>query len=357
MLIGTIAIAGFPPLAGFFSKDEILWQTWSSNGGAFRPLWVVGYITAMMTAFYMFRLIWLTFFSQPRMDHETAHHIHESPKTMTVPLVILAAGSIVAGFLGVPHALGGQNRFERFLEPVFANHAVVEQASAEHAAVMAPAEQGTAAESHSAAAEHSEKPVAASAGHAATAGHAAEKHEEHGSSTAEYLLMGLSVLAACVGLWGARKAYARAGEGLQLARPGEPMPAVREPINAAAPSLYRTLLNKYYVDELYDYLFTGRRTLGPVRLGAEGLGEAMWKFDANVIDGGVNGAGWLTRFTGTLSNWWDKWIIDGVGVNGVAIITRASSYPVRLLEWGLVQWYALVMVIGVAGFVWYYVVR
>ncbi len=94
-----------------------------------------------------------------------------------------------------------------------------------------------------------------------------------------------------------------------------------------------------------------------MRLGVEGLGEAFWKFDANVVDGGVNGAGWLTRFTGTLSNWWDKWIIDGVGVNGPAIVTRALSYPVRLLEWGLVQWYALVMVIGVAGFVWYYVVR
>src|SRR5208337_3943612 len=79
MLIGTIAIAGFPPLAGFFSKDEILWQAWSSNGGSMRALWYVGYATAIMTAFYMFRLVWLTFFSQPRMDHDTAHHIHESP--------------------------------------------------------------------------------------------------------------------------------------------------------------------------------------------------------------------------------------------------------------------------------------
>jgi len=85
MLIGTIAIAGFPPLAGFFSKDEILWQAWSSNGGSMRPLWYVGYATAIMTAFYMFRLVWLTFFSQPRMDHETEHHIHESPKAVDHP--------------------------------------------------------------------------------------------------------------------------------------------------------------------------------------------------------------------------------------------------------------------------------
>jgi len=121
MLIGTIAIAGFPPLAGFFSKDEILWQAWSSNNGAMRALWYVAYATAIMTAFYMFRLVWLTFFSQPRMDHETAHHVHESPKTMTVPLIVLAVCSICAGWLGVPHALGGSNRFEEFLAPVFDN--------------------------------------------------------------------------------------------------------------------------------------------------------------------------------------------------------------------------------------------
>jgi len=327
MLIGTIAIAGFPPLAGFFSKDEILWQAWSSNGGGMRALWVVGYITAIMTAFYMFRLIWLTFFSQPRMGDETAHHVHESPKAMTVPLVILAIGSICAGWLGVPHALGGSNRFEQFLAPVFENHLIV-------AASAAQAEPGAAA-AEAGAAEHGEKQLAANE----------PKHEEHESNPVEYVLMGLSIGAACVGLWGARKAYAKAGQGYV------------EPINAVAPPLYRTLLNKYYVDELYDYLFTGRKTIGRVRLGVQGLGLALWKFDANVIDGGVNGAGWLTRLSGTISTWWDKWIIDGVGVNGPAIVARALSYPVRLLEWGLVQWYALVMVFGVFGFVWYYVIH
>jgi NADH-quinone oxidoreductase subunit L len=243
-------------------------------------------------------------------------------------LVILAVGSIFAGLLGVPHALGGSNRFERFLEPVFDNPVIAGRAVAgaevEHAASAAPAEHGSPA----VAAEHGEGP----------------KHEE-GPSSSEYVLMGLSVGAACIGLWGARKAYAEAGQGYI------------EPINAVAPPLYRTLLNKYYVDELYDYLFTGRKSIGPVRLGAQGLGLALWKFDANVIDGGVNGAGWLTRLSGTISSWWDKWIIDGVCVNGPAIVARALSYPVRLIEWGLVQWYALVMVIGVFGFVWYYVVH
>ena len=101
----------------------------------------------------------------------------------------------------------------------------------------------------------------------------------------------------------------------------------------------------------------GRRKIGPVRLGALGAGEGLWRFDATVIDGGVNGAGWMTKFAGTLSSWWDKWIIDGVLVNGPAMVARVTSYPVRLVQWGLVQWYALVMVFGVVGFVWYYVVR
>src|SRR5512142_3410562 len=118
MFIGTLAIAGIPGLAGFFSKDEILWQTWSRNDGQFRVLWGVAFVTALMTAFYMFRLIYLTFHGRPRMEHEVEHHIHESPRSMTVPLIILAFFSIFAGFLGVPKALGGSNRFERFLEPM-----------------------------------------------------------------------------------------------------------------------------------------------------------------------------------------------------------------------------------------------
>ena len=86
-----------------------------------------------------------------------------------------------------------------------------------------------------------------------------------------------------------------------------------------------------------------------------GLGTALWKFDANVIDGGVNGAGWITKLTGTVSSWWDKWIVDGLGVNGPAILTRVAAYPVTLLQWGQVQWYALVMVFGLIGFIAYYV--
>ncbi len=309
MFIATFAIAGIPPFAGFFSKDEILWQAWSSEGGAYRLLWLIGFITALMTAFYMFRLMFLTFHGRPRMSHEVEHHIHESPRSMTVPLVILAVCAICAGWLGWPHSLGGSDRFAKFLEPVFAREATVFQ------------EEGKAAQLA-----------------------AGQKEEEH-TSPIEYALMFLSVGAAVVG-WGmAWRAYREADKGYV------------EPIAASAPPVYNLLLNKYYVDEAYDYAFTGRRKVGGVRLGAMGMGEASSWFDANVIDGTVNAAGWMTRFAGTLSVWWDKWIIDGLLVNGTANLSRILSYPMRLLQWGLVQWYALVMVVGLVGFVAYYAWR
>jgi NADH-quinone oxidoreductase subunit L len=130
-----------------------------------------------------------------------------------------------------------------------------------------------------------------------------------------------------------------------------------EPIAESAPPIYTVLLNKYYVDEAYDYAFTGRRKVKGVRLGVMGLGEASSWFDSHVLDGAVNGAGWTTRAVGRISSWWDKWIIDGVGVNGPAILAQIFSLPARALQFGLVQWYALVMVIGLVGFVFYYAVR
>ncbi len=116
-LIATLAIAGIPGLSGFFSKDEILWKAFSSDYGS--PwLWMVALFTALMTAFYMFRLVFLTFFGDERMDHHTKEHLHESPKIMTVPLAVLAILSIIGGYIGIPHILGGGNQFEKFLEPV-----------------------------------------------------------------------------------------------------------------------------------------------------------------------------------------------------------------------------------------------
>jgi NADH-quinone oxidoreductase subunit L len=307
MLIATLAIAGIFPFAGFFSKDEILWQTWTKESDAYRILWFIGYGTALMTAFYMFRLMYLTFYSPSRMSHEVEHHVHESPKSMTVPLVILAICSIGAGWLSWPESLGGSAHFEKFLAPVFAREAVIF------------VEEGKSAQLA-----------------------AGERESEHTDKT-EYVLMFLSLGAAAAG-WGmARRSYMNAAKDYA------------EPIAEKSPPLYNLLYNKWFVDQGYDYVFTGRRKLGNVRLGVLGAGEASSWFDAKIIDGAVNDAGWLTRAVATLSTWWDKWIIDGIGVNGPAILARMISYPARLFEWGLVQWYALVMVAGLLGFGVYYV--
>ncbi len=116
-LIGTLAITGIPGLAGFFSKDEILAQTYAAG---LHGLWVFGVVAAGLTSFYMFRLLFMTFFGECRADEHTKHHLHESPASMTMPLIILAALSVIGGYVGLPaHWLWG-NRFEAFLEPVFA---------------------------------------------------------------------------------------------------------------------------------------------------------------------------------------------------------------------------------------------
>lgn len=115
MLIGTIAISGIPPFAGFFSKDEILAQAYEHN----KLLWILGVIGAMFTAFYMFRMLFLTFSGKFRGTREQEEHLHESPGSMTFPLIVLAILSIVGGFIGVPEVLGGNHWLARFLEPVF----------------------------------------------------------------------------------------------------------------------------------------------------------------------------------------------------------------------------------------------
>jgi NADH-quinone oxidoreductase subunit L len=308
MLIATLAIAGIPPLAGFVSKDEILWQSWVHPAVGYRLFWVIAFATAMMTAFYMFRLLFLTFWGEGRMSHEVEHHIHESPKSMTGPLVVLAGLSIFAGFLGWPHALGGHNRFGESLGPVFGASAEVMR-QAEPEAMRAARE-------------------------AALQNHAVE-----------YALMALSVLGVLFMAWLAWRTYSRATKGYT------------EPIREMAPPVYNTLYNKYWVDEAYGTLFVGDRKLGKVRLGALGASNALWKFDDAVLDGGVNGAAWVTRLWGSISGWWDKWVIDGAMVHAVPMAAYAAGLGVRLLQWGLVQVYALLMVAGLLGFGLYYWLR
>ena len=136
-VIGALAIAGVPFLSGFFSKDEILYRTFA---GGHTALWVIGALTSLMTAFYMFRLVFLAFHGTRRADAKASHHhahhdhLHDAPPAMAIPLIVLAIGSVLAGYLGVPAALGGSNILEHFLEPSLAVP-VMEgaHAAAEHA--------------------------------------------------------------------------------------------------------------------------------------------------------------------------------------------------------------------------------
>jgi NADH-quinone oxidoreductase subunit L len=129
MLIAALAISGIPPLAGFFSKDEILWSAWAHGHPV---VWLFGFITAGLTAFYMFRLVFLTFYGDGRYSDDVRHHLHESPSSMTIPLIVLCVLSILGGFVGLPAWMNlGPNRFFRFLEPslAYAYHPEIEEFS------------------------------------------------------------------------------------------------------------------------------------------------------------------------------------------------------------------------------------
>ena len=281
MFVGTLAIAGTPFLAGFFSKDEILWKAFSSNQGHVL-LWLLGAAVAGMTAFYMFRLIFMTFFGESRVDHHTEHHIHESPRSMTVPLIILAIGSVVAGYVGFPAWLGGNNAFEKFLDPVFEPLPIPHGPEAEYS-------------------------------HLAEAGMAA-------ASVAIALIgFGLAYSKYCKRSWEQQREIRQYG------------------------SLYPVFLNKYYVDEGYDLLFVNR---------AKDAGTGLWKFDAAVVDGAVNGSAWTTVEGALGSGWWDRWVVDGI-VKFIGGFIRTMSWPLRLIQTGYVQNYALVMILGLLIFIGY----
>lgn len=185
MLIAALAISGIFPLAGFFSKDEILWSAWSRGH---QVIWILGFITAGLTAFYMFRLIFLTFFGKARFTDEVRHHLHESPSSMTGPLVILGILSVLGGFIGLPAWLGA-NRFFHFLEPSLEFTLSPEHGEASHAAEMGFA--------------------------------------------------GLSILVALTGIFVAYRVF--------LARP-----ELAESLAARWKGIHRILFRKYYIDELYD---------------------------------------------------------------------------------------------------------
>ena len=232
-LIATIAIAGIPGFAGFFSKDEILWQAFSNphHGSANILLWGAGACAAGLTAFYMFRLVFMTFFGTTRLSEKAYHHVNESPFVIVFPLMVLAALSMVGGYLGVPKVLsefftGGAfpNYLEHFLDPVFAY-------STEYM-------------------KH--------------AGHGGEAH----SVAMEWGLMGVSVLIAFGGIGLAWALY--------ILKPEFPAKFV-----ATFPVLHRAVYKKWYVDEIYDFMIVNP---------CKSFSNFLWKgFDVLVIDGIVNG--------------------------------------------------------------------
>jgi NADH-quinone oxidoreductase subunit L len=278
-VVGSLAIAGIPGLAGFFSKDEILFETFR-NGHTL--LWVIGVLTSLLTAVYMFRLVMLTFHGERRHDAPapahpeeeepaagagahgaaphpvSAHppapaaradghappaghgHLHDAPPAMAFALVVLAIGSVLAGYIGVPHALGGSNPLHTWLAPAF---------SAEEPGVAGGAGAGLA--------------------------EAADTAEGGDEASLEMSLMLASSVVAIVGvgigvfIWGRRRDVA-AAMARQLS------------------GVHRVLLNKYFVDELYDAAI-----VRPIKvLSTEGL----WRvFDVRLIDGAVNGAGDIVR--------------------------------------------------------------
>ncbi len=237
----TLAIAGIPGFSGFFSKDEILWQAYSSPHG--HPLlWAVGVIAAGMTAFYMFRLLFLTFFGESRASEEVKKHIHESPRVMTIPLGVLSVLSIIGGYVGIPHVFwGGFNKIGEFLAPVVGSHG---EAAAGHAQFSLQ-NLAYAAEQVGGGAVHGLNPA-----------------------SMELILMAISVIIALTGIFIAYVFYIKRPE----------LPAL---LAQKRKILYTVLVNKYFVDEIYGFSFVDS---------LKGLGTGLWRgFDDQVIDGTVNG--------------------------------------------------------------------
>jgi NADH-quinone oxidoreductase subunit L len=288
-LIGAIAIAGIPPLAGFFSKDEILFETFAHGHWI---LYTIGAITALLTAIYMFRLVFLTFWgdrqtsdashrhalddshrheSVPSHGHGAGSHLHDAPPAMALVLIVLAIGSVAAGWIGVPHVLGGHNELHAWLQPAF----------------EAPARAGA------------EVAAAGEAGGEATA-----------EANLELTLIGVSTVIAVLGILIAFRVWVKRR-------------VIAERFAATYPGLYKLLLNKYYVDELYDAV-----VVQPIKVVST---EGLWRgFDVKLIDGAVNGVG---------------------------AIVDASATTLRRLQTGSVRTYAGSLFVGVIVILGYYLWR
>jgi len=319
-VIACAAIAGFPFLSGFFSKDEILWKAFDSGnillpgGGVF--LYLLAAIAALGTSFYMFRSYYMTFTGEyhgaaaggghapagnPAMRapnaagaaHDAAHapaHAHggglphESPRSMTVVLVILAALAVVGGYIGLPHLWGLPNLFEHWLEPVF----------------------------------HGSSDLIRSAGR---------------GEGAEWTLMLLSVVLAFAGFGAARSLYRDARSQVPARLLASPNPLVR--------GVHKTVFNKYYVDEAYQALFVDRSVQ---------LARWLAWWDLQVIDGIVNLCGTIGRLFSLLQGWIDDRFVDGL-VNRVGAIVTGAGRRLRRIQSGQIQAYVYGLTAGAVALV------
>lgn len=246
MFIAALSAGGIPGFAGFFSKDEILWSTFASGSPVGMLVWILITAVAFFTPFYSFRMIFLTFHGKFRGTHKEEHHLHESPKVMTVPLMLLAAGALGAGWIGIPTLLGGGAQFTHFLEPVV--------------------------------------------------GHP----ELHGTHADEWGIMGISTTIAVSGIIIAAIMY--------LIKTGVPLILARR-----FSFIYRTLFNKYYVDELYSLII---------------VRPSLWIAYS-----------FIERFT-------DAKIIEGI-VNGIPRSIGKFSEILRKIQTGFVYHYAIIMAAGI----------
>jgi NADH-quinone oxidoreductase subunit L len=335
-LIGSIAIAGIPPFAGFFSKDEILFETFSRGH---QWLWVAGAITSLLTATYMFRLVHLTFHGAPRFavaghgqhahaptpahghghdEHEHGHGHghgggvpHDAPPAIAIVLVVLALGSVIAGFIGLPHAIG-HNVLGEWLEPAFTAAEPTPSIASMTIADCAPTTPATAGGGLATLGDCAPGTDVARASNSGQpeperTGAAAEAHDE---TRLEWMLMGVSTLIALLGIGLATYIWLK-------------NPRVAARLEGRFPGLYRLLLNKYYVDEFYDVTL-----VQPVKIVAE---DGLWRgMDVRVVDGAVNATGQ---------------------------VVGAASAVFRLLQSGSVKTYAASTFLGAVVILAYYLWR
>ncbi|HSQ25362.1 MAG TPA: NADH-quinone oxidoreductase subunit L [Pyrinomonadaceae bacterium] len=347
-LAGWLAICGIIPFSGFWSKDEILWNAASTTQIPLGWLvWLVGTIAATCTAFYMTRLVAMTFWGKERfaghehdLEHEGhaqkkehgtrdhhAHVPHESPRSMWLPLVVLAIFATIGGFVGISTAftggkhVGGRMNIVNWMEPVIWNPSTRSFHVNESSPAPEPAE--TKTESHGT--EASSPAAGFNLAHAVEA--------KVGSETAtEWVFIIISLLVAGAGIGLGLLFYVKS-------------PSLADVWAIRLKPLYLASYNKYWIDEFFGLAIT-RRTMD--------LARGVFAFDSKVVDGGVNGSAWLTRLTSRITGGTDKYLVDGL-VNAIAdFVVRLMSPIVRAAQTGLTANYALVMVIGLLFAVAFY---